>query len=167
LTRSQLDVSSVPTSITYKGEVKYIVTDDQGNTHALRVLEMYYCPSIPYRVLSPQSLDKQWRTHRIGTVSEQTSSDGTILYWTNKKGTQYSKTIKHSDRSSVPMFLTKPSISHYQQFRQSDKRDEDINLMAINMSAHYFIDNEPTQAYSTSDPVILQSTDTRNDVAQH
>jgi hypothetical protein len=78
-----LGVSSVPTSITHKGEVKYIVTDYQGSTHALRVPEMYYCPGIPYRVLSPQSLDKQWRTHRIGTSGSQ-------LFWGGR-------TVIHTD----------------------------------------------------------------------
>jgi hypothetical protein len=65
------------------------------------------------------------------------------------------------------MFLTKPSISRYRQFRQSGKRDEDENLMVINMSTHYLNNNEPTHAYPTSDPVMLQSTDTGNDVPQH
>jgi hypothetical protein len=108
-----LGVSNIPTSITHKGEVSYKITDDLGCTHIFRVPEMYYCPTVPYRVLSPQSIDKQWRLRKISTVSERTSSQGTVLYWTNKKGNEYTKTIKHNERSSVPMFLTQPSIKQY------------------------------------------------------
>jgi hypothetical protein len=120
-------VSNVPTSITHKGEASYKITDDLGCTHVFHVPEMYYCPTVPYRVLSPQSLDKQWRLCKMGTVSEGTSSKSTILYWTNKRGTEYTKLIKQNDKSSVPMFLTQPSIEQYQKHRQKgDNRDENL-----------------------------------------
>jgi hypothetical protein len=110
-----LGVKIVPTNITHKGEASYKITDDFGCIHAFRVLEMYYCPMVPYQVLSPQSIDKQWRLRKMGTVSEKTSSEGTVLYWTNKKGNEYTKLIRRNERSSVPMFLIQPSIKLYRQ----------------------------------------------------
>jgi hypothetical protein len=92
-----LGVSNVPTDITYRGQVAYTITDDNGSTHKLHVPEMYYCATIPYRVPSPQCLDRQWRAHKLGTVCESTSGSGTVLHWTNMRGTQFTKTILHSD----------------------------------------------------------------------
>jgi hypothetical protein len=100
--RSVLGVSKVPTSITHRGEATDTVTDDLGRDHKLVVPEIYYCPTLPYRVLSPQSLDRQWRAKCMGTISESTNSNKTVLQWTSREGKQYSKSIIHSPRSAVP-----------------------------------------------------------------
>jgi hypothetical protein len=102
-----LGVSNVPTDITYRGQAAYVITDNADDTHTLHVPEMYFCATIPYQVLLPQRLDKQWRANMLGTVSESTSSTGTVMQWKNMRDTQFTKTIMHSKRSSVPMFLTK------------------------------------------------------------
>jgi hypothetical protein len=46
-----LVVSNTPRNITYGGQAAYTVTDNNGSTHVLHVPEMYYCATIPYRVL--------------------------------------------------------------------------------------------------------------------
>jgi hypothetical protein len=71
-----LGVSNTPTAITHKGQVTYVVTDDEGRTCPIHVPAMYYCPSIPYRVISPQNLDKQLWANNVGTLSEHMNSDG-------------------------------------------------------------------------------------------
>jgi hypothetical protein len=92
---------------------------------------------------------------------ERTSSSGTTLYWTANKGVQHSKTITHSDQSSVPMFLTKLTIKPYREFRQKNNNDE--NKLSVNISAHYYTDTEQVQVYTTSDPQpVEQPDDTQN-----
>jgi hypothetical protein len=51
----------------------------------IKVETISYCPTIPYRVLSPQALDRQWRAHSMGTLSDLTDSTKTVLQWTNKE----------------------------------------------------------------------------------
>jgi GAG-pre-integrase domain len=106
---------------------------------------MYYCATIQYRVLYPQCLDTQWRANKLGTVSESTSSTGTVLQWTNRKGSQFTKTIIHSEQSSVPMFLTKPTKKKFRRFHQTGRNDHDECSLAVAMPAHYFSGDEPME----------------------
>jgi hypothetical protein len=120
---------------------------------------MYYCPSVPYRVISPQNLDKQLRANKLGTLSEHTSSEGTTLCWTTKKGVTHKKNIIHSDRSSVPMFLAKPSMRRYKAFCQRPANKGDESLLADVMSATYYSDNEWLQVYENTTDVPLEQQD--------
>jgi hypothetical protein len=64
------------------------------------------------------------------------------------------------------MFLTKPTIKQYREFRQKNNNDE--NKLSVNMSAHHYIDSEQLQVYTTSDPQPveqpndMQNTDTHS-----
>jgi hypothetical protein len=79
-----LGVSDTEARITKKGHGIFYILDDQGMKCELEIPELYYCDTVPYRILSPQHLDLMWRTEGIGTFQEHTDSTGTKLTWTDQ-----------------------------------------------------------------------------------
>jgi hypothetical protein len=103
-----LGVSNDRAKITMYGEGRYLIQDDQGVQCELPISESYYCESVPYKVLSPQHIDKLWRGEGTGTFSEVTDSCSTIIMWQYSNGTKHTKRISHTNKSGIPLCQTAP-----------------------------------------------------------
>jgi hypothetical protein len=125
-------VSNNKASITAKGSGNFKIEDDQGVTCNIYVHHLYYCDSVPYKVLSPQNLDSTWRARRIGTFSEATDGVGTLLMWKNKSG-EYTKRVVHTGRSGIPLCHTAPSYKKYKEFLVQEKKyqEDDKKLTCL------------------------------------
>jgi hypothetical protein len=114
-------VSSNKASITAKGSGIFKNQDDQGVTCNIYVPELYYCESVPYKVLSPQHLDCTWRARRIGTFSEATDEVGILLMWKDKSR-EHTKRVVHTGRSGIPLCHTAPSYKKYKKLLVQEKK---------------------------------------------
>lgn len=52
---------SGPAHVTHKGEGRFPILDDKGMLHQIIIPELYYCSTLPFKVISPQHLDNLWR----------------------------------------------------------------------------------------------------------
>jgi GAG-pre-integrase domain len=66
------------------------------------------------------------------------------------KGSQFTKIIIHNEKSSVPMFLTKPTLKQYRRFQQRDNNKDECSL-AIALAAQHFTEAEPIREYASND----------------
>jgi Reverse transcriptase (RNA-dependent DNA polymerase) len=108
-------VSNLPAHVTLKGKGTYKILDDNGVLHVFQIPELYYCKTVPYRVISPQHLDRMWKQKKIGRMKEVTNSECTIISWSNNNGKVFQKTIDHKNTSEVPLMRTAPSYNKYQK----------------------------------------------------
>jgi GAG-pre-integrase domain len=98
------------------------VLDDKGQLHNFIIHELYYCPTLPFRVISPQHLDKMWRRNGIGSLQEVTNSEKTQLIWKDKHDKQYTLTIKHNTVKGVPIFQSAPGVHNFINFMSTNTK---------------------------------------------
>ena len=55
-------------TISLHGPGTFFVMDELGAVCPLQIPDLYYCATVPYRLLSPQHLDKVWRAQGLGTM---------------------------------------------------------------------------------------------------
>jgi hypothetical protein len=96
-------------TITYEGAGTFRIIYDTGQTYELPVPELYCCPTVAYRILTPQHLDQCWRSTGLGTVTTTTNGDGTTLMWKDSTGTRQKKAIPLTGKSNIPICYTVPS----------------------------------------------------------
>jgi hypothetical protein len=111
-------ISDSLASVTKVGRGTFKILDDNGMMCVLPVPELYYCSTAPYRIISPQHLDRTWRSESTGTFAEATSSQHTRIMWTDEYEDEHTKTITHTSKSGVPICTTAPDYSQYKRYLQ-------------------------------------------------
>ncbi len=102
-------------AVSLQGTGTFHIMDDAGQICALPIHDLHYCATAPYRILSPQRIDKEWRLRNLGTMQSTTDSvAGTILKWTDSQDITHRKTIPHTSKSGLPLCYTAPNYQGYQ-----------------------------------------------------
>jgi Reverse transcriptase (RNA-dependent DNA polymerase) len=109
-------ISDSSAAVTKIGEGNFVLLDDQGMKCKIRIPELYYCSTAPYRIISPQHLDSMWRERGIGTFKESTCGTHTKISWVDEYGDSHTKTINHTTKSGVPVCVTAPCYDKYKEF---------------------------------------------------
>jgi hypothetical protein len=120
--------------ISYEGAGTFKLVDDTGHMCTIPVPELYYCSSVPYRIISPQHLDQCWRKLDLGTFSTKMDGDGTVLLWMNSSGREYQKTVPHSEDSNIPVCSTAPQYGRYRNYLRNNphhRNDEKKLVMCL------------------------------------
>ena len=94
------------------GTVLWAIQDDKVGTHAIKIPNTYYVPSIPCRLLSPQHWafeSKDDLPAKDGTWCA-TFKDKVILQWDQRK---YQRTIHLDPSSNVAILRLAPGINRY------------------------------------------------------
>ena len=117
-------------TISLHGPGTFFVMDELGAVCPLQIPDLYYCATVPYRLLSPQHLDKVWRAQGLGTMRSSTEHAGTTLYWTDNTGKEHAKHIQHTSKSGLPLCYTAPNYREYNDFLRSYQDTDDNNLCA-------------------------------------
>ena len=157
-----LGVSNTMTEVTRRGTATFQICDDTGMIHNWIIPELYYCASTPYRVISPQHLDACWRKHKIGKLTEATSSEGTILQWSTTDGNQYYKTLRHKKNSKVPLMHTMPSILNYEKFHKRNGKTNSTERKLLACSAAHIIPPD-----DEDEPISIQRQVSNDHTQQH
>ena len=99
-----------------KGTMILHVMDDQGNKQALKIRDSYYAPRLRMRLFSPQQWSRQGPIQSDGTFgrSETTTGRNTKLNFPGG-----SITVKHDDRTGLPIMYTKTNTSEFAHFVQT------------------------------------------------
>ena len=96
--------------ITTVGTVQWTIQDDQGRRHTFQLNNVYYQPSLPWRLLSPQRL-AQDRNDFTGTGC-LTLGQHIELFWSKR---QYKKTIPLT-KSNIGLMYSAPSNKTFYAF---------------------------------------------------
>jgi hypothetical protein len=102
---------------------KFKLVNDNGILRTIPVPELLYCISVSYKIISPQYIDQCWKKNKLGTFSTRTDGDGTVLLWTDKRGTRYSKTVPHLNESNIPICHSAPRYGKYRNYLKDDTQD--------------------------------------------
>ena len=99
-----------------KGTMILHVIDDQGNKQALKIRDSYYAPRLRMRLFSPQQWSRQGPIQSDGTFgrSETTTGRNTKLNFPGG-----SITVKHDNRTGLPIMYTKTDTSEFAHFVQT------------------------------------------------
>jgi hypothetical protein len=81
--------------LTVVGQGEIHILDDEGQSCTLKIPELYFCESVPYKLISPQHLDKMWQERNIGSFASTTDAKSTRLKWTDHEGETHTKLILH------------------------------------------------------------------------
>ncbi len=117
-------------TITLHGPGNFFIMDDAGEICKIYIPDLYYCETVPYRLLSPQHIDRVWKENKMGSMKSTTDNTGTVLQWTDTTGTAHVKTIPHTSISHLPICYTAPSYREYSDFLRSYHDQEDDRLCA-------------------------------------
>jgi hypothetical protein len=75
-------INDTPAQVKFVGKGIYQILDSNGIKHNFIIDNLYYCPTVPVRVLSPQHLDAMWRKqtsyHRFSVML---NSEGCLMTW--------------------------------------------------------------------------------------
>jgi len=129
-----------------KGKVRWITTDDHGNTITI-VITAIYVPRLPVRLLSPQQLHLELPPKDSNTSSLSIGSTTSVLKWLN-----HSKTIVHDRNSKLPTFYIEPIVSSSLLATSTKQSNLDPHQQQL-LDAHYRLGhpsmhlmiNKPTQ----------------------
>jgi hypothetical protein len=106
------------TDITYIGTLRWVITDDDGVTHAFVVPNSFLVPNSGVKLLSPQHWAYEAKDNYptvYGTWCA-TYKDRVILYWQQSK---YKKTIYlDSNKGNVATMWTKGGVQFYNKLQQ-------------------------------------------------
>jgi hypothetical protein len=86
-----IGISNYLESVTKVGRGSFRSLDDDGMMCIVLVPELYYCSTPPYRIISPQHLDRTWRTEGTGTFAEATCRQHTRIRWTAEYEDKHTK----------------------------------------------------------------------------
>jgi hypothetical protein len=118
-------------TITYEGCGRFKLVDDVGHTCTIPVPEMYYCSTVPYKIISPQHIDQCWRKEGLGTFSTSTDGNGTIIEWRDSTGKSHHKTIQHSRDSNIPLCHTAPKYRRYKSYLKTNYKDRNDERVLV------------------------------------
>lgn len=146
-------VSQQLANITYVGTGQYSVLDNTGKRHDLSIPVLYYCSTMPFRILSPQHLGQLWEKQRIGRLFETTNATATKLIWSyqNNNDKVYQKTILHHINSKVPLMKSAPGFRNYitKTTRNSEWYRDDTVLVTMTTQkgevGNQVVENDVTQ----------------------
>jgi GAG-pre-integrase domain len=124
------------TKVTKVGHGRFTIIDDNGATCKLDIPELYLCTTVPYKIISPQHLDNQWRQRKMGSFHECTNGSGTMIEWIDTDGNKHKKTIEHNNRSGIPVCYTAPKYSKFKKYLQTNGQIHSNAKLLINMLAH-------------------------------
>jgi Reverse transcriptase (RNA-dependent DNA polymerase) len=120
--------SSKKAIISYYGPGTFYIMDDAGEICPIQMTELYFCDTVPYRLISPHHLDTMWRQYKQGEFTSTTNNNGTLLTWVDKFGSKHTKTIKHTNKSHVPLCYAAPDYQGYKNFLQSYQDTDDAQM---------------------------------------
>jgi GAG-pre-integrase domain len=146
-------------TITYVGRGTFRIVDDLGETCEIPVPNLCYCKTVPYKIISPQHLDKCWRELGIGTFGERTDATGTIIEWNVHDRITHTKTISHATRSGIPVCYTAPNYKRYKTFLRRREHDEDDRRLISCLSEALIPANEQILQVDTEGNVIKRTSD--------
>jgi hypothetical protein len=130
--QSVTGISDSSARITKIGKGHFYILDDLGMKCELVIPELYYCRTAPYRIISPQHLDKMWRESQMGWFEEATNSQYTIIRWEDEYGDTHVKTIKHTTTSGVPVCPTAPDYTRYKKLlREHETGMDERELISL------------------------------------
>jgi hypothetical protein len=116
-------VNDTPAHVKYFGKGYFNILDSKEQHHKFIIDQLYYCKTIPMKVISPQHIDSMWKRKDINhRIMSAVDSDGCILRWIHK-GTTYTKFIPINNKTGVPMFTSAP---RYQQRANCMKKNPEI-----------------------------------------
>lgn len=94
---------------TMKGTVRWTIEDDEGGPHSMVIHNVHYCSTLPYRLISPQHLAKEYGD--ISGTGETTTGDTCTLFWCNRR---YRRTlVLRARHANVPMMRTRAGYEHF------------------------------------------------------
>lgn len=97
---------------THMGTIRWIIEDDNGKPHQFDIPNSFYCPNLPFCLLSPQHVARERRDHhpkRHGTGGGEILDDQMSFFWDQRK---YRRTIQLSSQNAHVGFIrSAPSYS--------------------------------------------------------
>lgn len=94
---------------THSGTVKWVILDDKGVSHTFRIDDVYYVPSLPFRIWSPQHVSQQ-----LSKLSWCTTfPTDIVLYWNEG---EHTKTIKLNKNSNIGLMSSAPEYNGFTTF---------------------------------------------------
>jgi hypothetical protein len=106
------EIEGIGGSITIKGvgTVVWNVTDDEGETHAIRVSDVWYSEDASLRLLCPQQLAVQ-QADKFQQTGIFTGANGSIFWFNGTK-----MTIPHSPSSNIPIIRASAHQYDYEKW---------------------------------------------------
>ena len=114
------------------GTSKFAFADDRGVAFSLAVPDTVLCPTLPFRIFSPQKFAQELRRQFPGSRAFcLTDHKKSTLYWT-VAGQNYVKSIHHDPVSNIPLFRSLPGYKNYAKFSLLvNEGDIDHQLIAL------------------------------------
>jgi hypothetical protein len=116
-------INDAPAQLTCVGKGIFKILDSKGRQHKFYIDKLYYCSTVPMKIISPQHLDTMWKerdpSHRLRSYVD---SGGCVLQWLYKNK-EFSKLIPINKKTGVPMFKSSPG---YQQVASYVARNNEI-----------------------------------------
>jgi hypothetical protein len=97
------------------GTIRWLIQDDNGALHEFILPNVWFIPSNPICILSPQCLAEDLQDEYHKGTGEMTMAGETVLFW---DGRQYKQTNRHHPCSKCPLLPTEPGINAAHQFTQ-------------------------------------------------
>jgi len=99
---------------TYKGTVKWKFADNKGMVHDFILDNVYYCDTLPFKLLSPQHwAQAHQRQDRSAVTTCLTDASHVHLIWSNKCGPKYIKTVPLDTSSNIATFRSSPGYKTF------------------------------------------------------
>ncbi len=98
-------------AIAGKGTFKFIITDNEGVQHTIRIKNSLYVPDMRRCLLSPQHWAQEAGDKQTWMELKRQWPYDCVLNWKGGK-----KTIPHQPSSNVPVFYTASSLTRYRAF---------------------------------------------------
>ena len=149
------------TQVSLRGTVKWSWNDDEGNLHTEILPNVYYCESLPFRILSPQHWAQTRKRKGRGRAHADTDDTQTILYWQDADARLYTKSIPLDTSANVSIFRSAPGFTKYANFCETCKEDDD-ELYALR--ACFAMPREPN---ATDEPHLIPTDDDPEQATVH
>jgi hypothetical protein len=109
--KGQVDGISDGLEIVGKGIFKFLIKDDEGKQHTIRIKNSLYVPDIRRCLLLPQHWAQEAGDEQTWMETKRQWPYGCVLNWKGGK-----KTIPHQPSTNVSVFYTASSSAHYRAF---------------------------------------------------
>ena len=109
--KGQVNGISDGLEIAGKGTFKFIITDDEGIQHTIRIKNSLYIPDMRRCLLSPQHWAQEAGDEHTWMELKRQWPYDCVLNWKGGK-----KTIPHQPSNNVPVFYTASSSTRYRAF---------------------------------------------------
>ena len=177
-------------TITHVGTVCWTIQDDQGRRHKLNLDNVYYQPSLPWRLLSPQTLAQDrknehgtgcltlgrhtelfWDNKRFKCTIPLTATNIGIMYSapSNKKFYAFAGTVSNLQDSPHVIPFNESEIDPVEQSKDSHSQAGNITTTAsisTNLTTHTNSTGQSTNSSNTTNSTQSDEQQTKNSTGQ-